>query len=465
MKKLKFINNCLGMFLCLFSILCNAQAVSDTLKNNTPKNQKRIDGVVAVVGDLLVLDSDIDKSFIELQSQGVSIKNITRCEMMGKLLEDKLYAHQAIQDSIPLPDTEINGMMENQLNYMVEQLGDMSKVVQYFKKSSEADLRSDLYDIIKINKLSSKMQEKIVSSVEITPEEVRSFYKSIPKDDLPTFGAEVELAQIVIKPKIPESEKERVIKRLKEIKADVLENGASFFSKAVLYSQDPGSRSNGGFYKMNKKTPFVKEFKDVAFSLNEGEISEPFETDFGYHIIYLEKVRGQELDLRHILLIPNISSDVLKEAKQEIDLIRKRILEKEITFSEAAKSFSHEKETKNNGGTLINPKSFDTRFELTKMDPSLYNIVSGLKTGEVSLPMIDEDRSGRKSYKIITLTNSTPEHVADYAKDYTKIRELALKEKQIKAIAKWSSTKINDTFIKINGEYQNCVFTNNWLKK
>lgn len=458
MKSLKYISN----YLFLFAVLLFGESLHAQETTTAPK---RIDGVIAVVGDFLVLDSDIDKTYIELQSQGASIKDISRCELLGKLLEDKLYAHQAIQDSIPLPDAEIKGVMDNQISYMVEQLGSMEKVVKYFKKSTEEELRTDLYDIIKINKLAGKMQEKIVSSVEITPEEVRVFFKSIPTEDLPTFGAELELAQIVIKPKVPESEKQKVIDRLKEIKKDVLENGSSFYSKAVLYSQDPGSRSSGGYYKMDKKTPFVKEFKDVAFSLNEGEISDPFETDFGYHIIYIEKIRGQELDLRHILLIPSTPNEALKEAKQEIDLIRKRILDKEITFEEAARNFSHEKETKNNGGVLINPKTFDTRFELTKMDPSLYSMVSNLKEGDVTLPMMDEDRSGRKSYKIIMITKSISEHTADYAKDYTKIKELALKEKQLKAITKWSSTKINDTYIKINGEYRNCTFTNNWLKK
>jgi peptidyl-prolyl cis-trans isomerase SurA len=232
-----------------------------------------------------------------------------------------------------------------------------------------------------------------------------------------------------------------------------------------LYSQDPGSRATGGFYKMNRKTPFVKEFKDVAFSLAEGEISAPFETDFGFHIIYIEKIKGQEVELRHILLTPTISETSLKEAKEKITLIRKRIGDKELTFADAAISLSDEKETKANGGALINPKTQDTRFELTKMDPSLYSQVSNFKEGEISLPIIDEDQSGKKKYKLITVTNRIDEHVADYAKDYIKIKELALKEKQIKTIGKWFDEKIKETYIKIIGEYRDCNFTNNWLKK
>ena len=212
---------------------------------------------------------------------------------------------------------------------MVEQLGSMDKVVKYFKKTNEADFRSDLSEIIKMNKLTSEMQKKIIDKVQITPEEVRSFFKKIPTDELPVFGAEMDVAQIVVKPKITEEEKQKVISKLKEFKKEVLA-GSSFSTKAVLYSQDPGSSSNGGYYKMNRKTPFVKEFKDIAFSLAEGEISEPFETDFGYHIIYVEKIKGQEVELRHILLVPSIANESLTEAKEKITQIRNKIIDKKI---------------------------------------------------------------------------------------------------------------------------------------
>jgi peptidyl-prolyl cis-trans isomerase SurA len=469
-KNMRFINRNLVLALCFFSIsatLFAQEIIKDSVKTVKPQSvnqRQKIDGIIATVGDYLILDSDIDKSFLEITSQGGSVKDISRCQMLGKLLEDKLYAHQAIQDSIKVTDDEIKSKLEEQLGYMVEQLGSMDKVIKYFKKPSEADFRSDLFEIIKTNKLSSEMMKKIIDKVEITPEEVRSFFKKIPQNELPVFGAEMEVAQIVIKPKVTEAEKQKVIDRLKSIRADVLE-GSSFSTKAVLYSQDPGSSSNGGYYKMNRKTPFVKEFKDVAFSLAQGEISEPFETDFGYHIIYVEKIKGQEIELRHILLVPSISNESLKEAKDKVNLIRKKIIDKEITFAEAARTESDEKETKANGGQLVNPKTQDTHFELTKMDPTLYSQVSNLKEGEVSLPVIDTEQNGKKKYKLVTVTNRIDEHTADYAKDYIKIKELALKEKQINAIAKWFDEKIKDTYIKINGEYRDCEFTNNWLKK
>ena len=457
-------------FLFFFSSVISAQevVVNDTVVDKPVEvsiDKKKIDGIIATVGDYIVLDSDIDKGFVEISAQGGSVKDITRCQMLGRLLEDKLYAHQAIQDSIIVSDAEVKSMMDDRLNYMLPQAGnDINKIVAFYKKSSVEEFKTYFADILKEQKLSSEMQKKIVDGVEITPEEVRNFFKKIPKDELPTFGAEMEVAQIVVEPKVSKEDEQKVIDRLNSIRKDVLE-GSSFATKAVLYSQDPGSSPNGGFYKMTRKTPFVKEFKDVAFSLGEGEISEPFKTNFGYHIIMVDKIKGQEVELRHILIAPTVSEDALKEAKERITNIRKKIESKELSFADAARTESDEKETRANGGILINPNTQDTRFELTKMDPTLYSQVSNLKDNEVSQPLLNTDDKGKKTYKLITVTNRIDSHVADYAQDYTKIKELALKEKQFNAIGKWFDTKIKDTHIKIVGEYKECNFTNNWLKK
>ena len=467
MINLNTTKNTLLAFLLLFGICVNAQEIikENEVKKDSVKfsSRQKIDGIIATVGDFIVLDSDIDKSFLELSSQNQSIKDITRCQMLGKLLEDKLYAHQAIQDSVIVKDDEIRDKMASQISYMVDQLGSMDKVIKYFKKSNEDDFRTELFEILKQQKLAMEMQRKIIDGIEITPEETRNFFKKIPENERPLFGAELEIAQIVITPKITPEEKQKVIDKLKLIKQEVLA-GASFKTRAVIYSDDRGSAATGGFYKINRKTAFVKEFKDVAFSLQEGEISEPFETEFGYHIIMVEKIKGQDIELRHILLMPKVSDASLKEAKDKIELIKKRIEDKEITFAEAARTMSDEKETKANGGTLINPKTQDTHFELTKMDPEFYAQVSNLKDNEISQPILTDDPRAGKSYKIIAVTNRIDQHVADYAKDYQKIKDLALKEKQIKAIGKWTTQKITETYIKVNGEYRNCEFTNKWVK-
>ncbi len=430
------------------------------------ENRIKIDGVSSVIGDYVILDSDIDKMLIEIESQGISSKSITRCELLGKLMEDKLYAHHAIQDSIEVSDQEVYDYVDQSISYFVEQLGSVEKVLEFYKKPSEISFRQELFEINKTQRLSSLMQASIVDDVEITPEEVRQFFESIPKLDLPVFGTELEISQIVIQPKVSEQEEKRIINQLLSFKSDVEERGLSFSSKAILYSQDPGSRANGGKYTLNRKRPrMVKDFRDVAFALQEGEISEPFKTDFGWHILVVDKIRGQEIDIRHILLTPKVDASDLDIARKTIDTLRTRINAGEITFENAAYQFSSEKETRLNGGALINPATGDKRFELTKMDPLLYNQVRELKDNEISAPFLEEDRSGLKKYKILKVTNRYDEHKANYSKDYTKIKELALKEKQVFKIKEWMDEKIESTYININSDYKNCNFKNKWVKR
>ncbi|WP_420828438.1 peptidylprolyl isomerase [Maribacter zhoushanensis] len=443
-------------------------AEASPIKNDSSINFKKIklDGIAAVVGDYVILDSDIEKTLIDLKSQGAATEDITHCGLLGKLMEDRLYANQAVQDSILVSDDEVNATGDRQLQSLVQQIGSMEKVLKYYKKTDEASFRDELYKINKLRMLSERMQQDIIKEIEITPEEVRQFFNKIPEDERPVFGAELEIAQITKEPEPSEEEKQKVIDKLNQIKADVEDNDSSFSVKAILYSQDPGSKSKGGFYSITKDTGFDKKFKDVAFSLREGEVSEPFETIFGFHIIYIEKIRGQELDLRHILIQPEISQNVMDEAKAELDSIRKKIINGEFTFAEAALNFSDEKETKFDGGLLRNPVNFDSKFELTKMDPTLYNQVQNLKDNEITYPVLEEDpRGGAPKYKILKITNRYDEHVADFSKDYTKIQELALTEKKYNAIKKWMDEHIEDTYISVNDENKDCEFANNWVKE
>ena len=426
--------------------------------------RKKVDGVAAVVGDYLILESDIDKAYIDLKQQEVDTKNITRCQMLGKLMEDKLYAHQAVQDSVKLTDAEVREQVNQRIEYRTAQLGgDIKKLLEFYKKDDEQSMREELFTLFKVNTLAQRMRQQIVKDVEVTPEEVRNFFNAIPADERPHFGTELEIAQIVVNPVAPPSAVQKVIDLLNDIKKDVEENGMSFATKAILYSQD---RATGGqLLTFNRNSAFDKAFKDVAFTLREGEISKPFESSFGWHIIQMDKIRGKEVSVRHILIMPDIPQEALDEAKEKIAKIRDRIVNKELTFDEAARNFSDEKETRNDGGQLINPEDLSSRFELTRIEPSLYARISDLKDDEVSVPFLDEDRTGKKSYRIYKITNRIEEHQADFTKDYVKIQDLALKEKQLKAIAKWMKEHIEKTYIAINGEYRNCKFENNWLKK
>jgi len=474
-KNLKYINKlyftnilyALSVFICANSqeIIKDKVEKKVVSKLSDSTNVIKIDGVAAVVGDFVILDSDIDKQFAQLEASGISTKDITRCQIFGKLMEDKLYVHHAIQDSIEINDIEIRSYVDQQLEAFAEQIGSMEKLISYYNKSSEQELRDEMYELNKNGQLASKMQQKVIEGIEVTPDEVRQFFKKIPKNELPFFGTELRVAQIVVIPETSQEQINKVIKRLQNMKVDVVENGSSFTTKAVLYSEDPGSKRTGGKYTLNKKRPrMTKEFREIAFSLDEGEISEPFKTDFGYHIIYLEKIRGQEYDIRHILLRPKLTQDDINSAREKLQEVRNQIVSGEISFKDAALEFSDEEETKFDGGQLRNPETQDYNFELTKMDPELYSQIQNLEDNEVSLVFQDEDRVNPVKFKILTVTQRINEHEAEFAKDYLKIKELALQEKQLINITDWQEEKIMDTYIKINGKLRNCDFNSNWFK-
>ncbi|WP_366841119.1 peptidylprolyl isomerase [Lacinutrix sp.] len=441
-----------------------AEKVKDSTKSTT---NIRVDGVAAVIGDYIVLESDIDKTYLQLKAQGGDPSKFSRCQLFGKLLEDKLYAHHAIQDSIVISDAEIRSFVDQQLQQIKQQVGgDMKQVLDFYKKADEQSLRDEMFEINKSQKLGAEMQRKIIDEIEVTPEEVRQFFNKIPKDQLPEFGTELRVAQIVIEPKPTQVEIDNVISKLKDIKRDVEKNGANFRSKALFNSDDPGSKKNGGALPpMNRSRPrMVKEFREVAFSLQEGEISQPFKTQYGYHIILLEKIRGQEYDVRHILMIPEVAESAIKEAKDKIEETKKNIEEGSITFADAAREISDEIETKFQGGQLINPATQDYNFELTKMDTEIYVKIQDLPNNKVSDVLVDRDEIGNVQFKILTVTDRIDEHLANYSRDYLKIKELALNEKRLETIGKWQEEKILDTYVKISGNYRDCDFTNNWLK-
>jgi peptidyl-prolyl cis-trans isomerase SurA len=464
-KILKFTKYLYMNYVVVIAVLTTNMLFSQE-SNIIDNNRNKIDGVAAVVGDFLVLDSDIDKQFDQLKASGISTDDMTRCQVFGKLLEDKLYQHHAIQDSIVVNTLEIQSFVDQQIDAFAEQIGSMEKLINYYNKNSEQELRNEMFELNKSSELAKKMQERIIEETEVTPEEVRQFFNSIPENDRPLFNTELKVAQIVVIPKTTEEEKKKVIERLEQFKADVVDNGSSFTTKAVLYTEDYASRKNGGKYVLNKKKPqMVKEYRDVAFSLQEGEISDPFETDFGFFIILLEKIRGQEYDVRSILLKPKINPEEISEARNKLLNARTRIVNDEISFADAALEISDQVETKYDGGQLINPETQDYNFELTKMEPELYSQIEKLKDGEISIVLQDEDRMNPVKFKLLTVTDRIDEHEANFAKDYLKIQSLALQNKKLKEIEKWQDIKIDDTYVKIASEYRNCEFFSDWLKQ
>jgi len=466
-KFIKMLKKSIMLVVLLVSITINAQ---DTIKESTIKfdtiniNRVKLDGVATVVGKNIVLDSEIAAFKLELEQQSEGKMDVSDCEMLEQIMNRKLLSHHAVVDSIVVTDAEVNTTVEQKIAYFLQQLGSEEKLYKFYGFNDMADLRKEFIEVEKEANLVQKMQQKLAGDVDVTPEEVRNYYKSLEKENnLPEIGAEIELSQIVFYVNPPSAEEERVINRLIEIKKEV-EDGQSFKMKAILYSKDPGVTQNSGAYTITRESGFVKEFKEAAFSLTEGEISEPFKSDFGYHILIVEKIKGKQRDVRHILMQPEISEEQQQSVKDSITKIRKDILTLKLTFEDGVQKYSEDKVTKSNNGLIMNPETSDSKFDLTKMDPTLYARISALKAGEITEVFYDETRQGEKMFKMILMKSKTDAHIVDLSKDYVKIQHLALQKKREETISKWTKEKINDTYIKINKDYKKCEFQNNWAK-
>ncbi|PQJ78746.1 peptidylprolyl isomerase [Polaribacter porphyrae] len=440
-------------FLCAISFTGFAQKV-------------KIDGVAVVIGKNIVLDSDIDKFKQEITIRSEGKIKITDCEMLEELMQQKLLAHHAIIDSVTVSSEEISSRVDRSIQFFTQEYGSLDKVIKAYGFNDLDDLKKELNRVQEENLLIEKEQAKITEKVDVTPEEVRIYYNGLKdKKELPEFPAEIEMAQIVIKAKPTNEEVERVINKLTELKKQI-EEGSSFKMKAIINSDDPTVTQNGGnLGAITKETGFVKEFKEMAFSMDIGQVSKPFKTIFGYHIVLLHEIKGNARVVSHILMQPEIPDAELLETKAKAKKVITDIKEGKITFAEAVQKYSDDKETKNSGGLIVNPYSGESKFDLTRMDPALYARVAELKKGDITDVFFDQNRSGERMYKFILMKDRTDRHTADLVDDYVKIQDLALRKKKEETITKWAKEKIKDTYIKMSDNHRKCTFNKNWKKE
>lgn len=425
--------------------------------------ERIVDGVVAVVGKNIVLKSDVDNQFISLQRQGGPDADADKCSIFEDLLFEKLLLHQADLDSIVVGDAEVDAAIDRRVAVFVQQIGSTQKLEQYYKKSI-VEIKEEMKPYIKNQMTAQRMLGQITADVEITPSEVRAFYNNIPTDSLPLINSQVEFAQIVMYPEVSQEANQEAIDRLNDLRTRI-ENGSSFSTMAVLYSEDPGSAKNGGEYKGIKRGQFVKEFEAVAFNLAAGEISEPFSTEYGYHIVQLQVRKGEELDLRHILIKPKISNLNLQDTKDVMDSVRNLLINKDMTFSKAASTFSADENSKLNGGVAMNPQSGDSRWETGQLDREIFYATEKLERGRISEPIFFRTQDGKEGYKLVKLQNKTEPHRADLKTDYNIIQNVALQEKKNEATQKWIEEKLKSTYVRVNNDYFNCDFDRGWIKK
>ncbi len=422
-----------------------------------------VDGVVAVVGKNIVLKSDIDQQYAQLKRQGLAAGEVDKCKIFEELLFEKLLLHQADLDSIVVSDEEVSQNSQRRIDMIAQQIGSVQKMEQYYDKSL-VEIKEEMEPFIRDQMIAQRMLQTITGDVKITPTEVRNFYRKIPEDSLPLINSEIEYAQIIKFPKPSAESIDEAKKRLLELKQRV-EDGSSFSTLAVLYSEDPGSAKNGGKYESIKRGQFVKEFEAVAFNLKEGEISLPFKTEYGYHIVQLLKRRGEELDLRHILIKPKISPDNLKKVELYLDSVRQAILNKEVTFGEAAETASDDEDSRLNEGISINPNSGDSRWDQGDLSRDIFSAIDGVEKGQISKPSFYRTPDGTEGYRLIKLLEKTEPHRADLKTDYQKIQMMATQEKKNEMTQNWIEEKLKTTYVRVNNDYLSCEFNQNWIKQ
>lgn len=420
-----------------------------------------IDRIVAVVGKNIIMQSDIEEQYMQFRLQG-GIKGSAssiRCEILEDQLFRKLMLNQAELDSITVTDEQVESEMEYRLRYYLSQLGSQEKLEKYFNKTM-TDIKDELRVVIKEQKLIEDVQRKIVEGVTATPSDVRDFYSTIPTDSIPMVSAQYEIAQLVKKPPITLDQKLEVKDRLYGLRTRILK-GERFSTLALLYSEDPGSAKKGGELGFHGRGEFAPEFEAAAFALKDGEISEVVETEYGFHIIQMIERRGDNVNVRHILLTVKVSPEALQQAYTELDSIANLIRNDSITFDEAVRKFSDE-DDKVNGGYLVNPNSGSTMFAAEELDQQVSVVVNRLQVGEVSNPVPMKTKNDKDAYRLLIIKKKTQPHKANLKDDYALIQQWTMQKQRQEAINKWIDAKSSKAYVKICDDYCDCDFQFDW---
>ncbi|MBN2596507.1 peptidylprolyl isomerase [Labilibaculum sp.] len=422
-----------------------------------------VDKVIAVVGNQVVLKSDVENRFLSMQAQGYTSGSVDlKTEIFEDLLIQQLMIAQAQVDSIEVTDQEVEDQLQRKMEMYIQRIGSKEKLEQYFNKSI-IDMKNDLRDDTRDERIKEKMQAEITKNIHITPAEVREFYNSIPQDSLPTIPGELQIQQLVKYPQVSDNEKDRIRTKLRGYRERVL-NGDSFATLAVLYSEDPGSAQKGGELGYMPRSSLVTEFANVAFNLKTDKVSKIVETEFGFHIIQLIDRKGERINVRHILLKPKIEEAERTSAINKLDSIANLIREDKMDFAEAAFYFSDDEDTRNNGGLLVNPYTGASKFEKDNLPPAVSKTVNDLKLNEISSAFLDVT-GGKDAYKVIKIKSETKAHKANLADDWSIFENMLTNQKQQKILNKWISEKQEKTYVHVDDTYKNAKFRfKGWIK-
>ena len=425
---------------------------------------RNLDKIVAVVGSSIVLKSDVELRYANALASGMQPNESYKCDIVQNFITQKLLAQQAVIDSVTVKDDEVDNEVDRRMRAMISRAGGQDRLEGFLGRSI-IQYKDEIRDDIKENMVAQRMRGKITEKVSVTPLDVENYFKKLAKDSLPTFNKEVEVGEIVFQPKLDHDEKEIYRQKAEELLARV-KKGEDFGNLARLYSNDTGSSPDGGDLGFADRSTFVKEFAAWAFKLKAGEISPVFETEFGFHFLQVIERRGEQVHVRHILIMPVTTQQSLDRAKLKADSVYLLLTKnKNVSFSAAANYYSDNKETKYNGGMMLNADNVETRstyIPTDKLDPLVALTVDTMKVGEVSKPAVFTESNGKKDYKILYLKSETDAHKANLKQDYPKIKDSAQEDKINRTISEWFEKRRKETFIKIDPEFAICPQIKGW---
>lgn len=424
-----------------------------------------IDEVVAVVGADPILKSEVEDQFLRMQAQGFSYSGDLKCKILEDMMIQKLLLNQAKLDSLEVSESSIIESVDAQMNYFISQIGSREKMEEYFGKSSIM-IKEEMQVQFRERNLTQQMQSNITETETTTPAEIRRYFNSLPDDSIPLVKARYEVQQIQMKPIIEQAEIDRIKNRLREFRDKVQNDGDAFSMLAVLYSQDRNSSVRGGELGMMGKGMLVPEFASVAFNLRDpNKVSKIVETEYGYHIMQLIKRVGNRVNVRHILLKPQVSAASREKVTARLDSLADIIREKKFTFEQGALYYSEDKDTRSNGGLLANPATGASTFEITELQQDIAKAVSTMAVGEISKPIRIINERDQESYAIVRLRSKTEAHRATLQDDYQMLKEKVLSEKKEKALKNWIREQQTETYISIKDDWRNCEYEfDSWVK-
>lgn len=444
---MKFTRNKLNQYLFTFILIFSFQ-------HSTYAQKQVVDEIIAKVDNYIILESDFQIGLREYLSRGNQSNDQSKCSVLEGLVINKLLLAKAEIDSVVVEESQVDAQLDSRLKMMVNQIGSVEKIEEYYGKSLD-EFKVEIRDDIRDQLVMGAMQRTITTDLEVTPKEVKTFFKNIPKDSLPFYSTQVQVGQLVKNPVMSKEMKNNIKARLNGLRERILA-GEDFEKIAKLYSQEPAAKSTGGNLGYFKRGELAPEYEATSLRLKNGEISKPVETDFGFHIIQLIDRRGNEYNTRHILIRPSFTKSDMLIANNFLDSIRNLIVNDSLTFERAAKEYSDDQNTSSSGGYFLDPESGSSSISVEELDPNIFFTIDTMKVGDVTKPIKFSKQDGSDALRLIYYKNRIKPHQATLELDYQRIKQAALNKKRSEKLALWFKEAKEEVYIIIDDKYNFC---------